>query len=475
MRRRLNDTTWNRGPLATLLNADARPIRPVVPVALAAASLALVALVGAAPFTGFRTYLVLAMVGGLGLTVVLQRFALGVAILPLVAAAVPFSLGTGTQSPIVAGLMFAVMLLGLWVVRAVVARDFRIVDSPINLPVVTLSVVWIIAFAWSDVIHSPLVWTWNDFILPRLGQLGIVVVSSGVLLLGLNAGRDLRFVKIATWSLIGLSVIPVLAFYGGMPNAVAFISTGGLFTGWVVALAYGQALFNEKLPTWLRGGLVLLVMAWLVKATLFQTIWFSGWVPALVAVAIITLWRSRRVFVALLLIAAIAVATNYGTVLHAVYQQKVEEGDLTRVGIWDQALNVFQQNPLLGTGPAGYAAYNMSIYRGSQFSLSTHSNYLDVVIETGVVGTLAFAWFLLTMAYLGWRARTSWTSGFAGGYANGAFGAFLGVIVAMGLGDWLIPFVYNQTIAGFRYTVHSWLFLGFLASLAARRPVSEDV
>jgi hypothetical protein len=46
----------------------------------------------------------------------------------------------------------------------------------------------------------------------------------------------------------------------------------------------------------------------------------------------------------------------------------------------------------------------------------------------------------------------------------------LGLIVAMAMGDWFIPFVYNQTIAGFRFTVHSWVFLGFLASLAITRP-----
>jgi O-antigen ligase len=179
--------------------------------------------------------------------------------------------------------------------------------------------------------------------------------------------------------------------------------------------------------------------------------------------------RSREVFVVLLIVAAIGVASNHETVLHALYQQKVDQGDLTRLGIWDQALGQFRQSPILGTGPAGYAAYNMSIYRGSQYSLSTHSNYLDVVMETGIVGTAVFLWFLATMLFLGWRAVSRWQSGFEGGLACGAFGAYLGVLVAMWLGDWLIPFVYNQGIAGYRYTVYSWLFLGFLANLAARR------
>jgi hypothetical protein len=36
----------------------------------------------------------------------------------------------------------------------------------------------------------------------------------------------------------------------------------------------------------------------------------------------------------------------------------------------------------------------------------------------------------------------------------------------MALGDWVIPFVYNQGIDGFRYTVHTWVFLGLAAGLS---------
>jgi hypothetical protein len=458
------------GSLAIDFRVDAWVKRDPLPIAIATITLGLAAVVGDAPTVGLRSYLVLATAAGLGLVVTAGRMPIGVAILPLVAAAVPFSLGTGTQSPIVAALMFSVLLLALWIVRAVGARDLRVVRSPIYLPILTLMVVWIVAFGWGDVVHSPLVWTWNEFILPRLGQLGVVLISLGVLLLGLNASRDLQCMKLATWGLIALSVIPLLAFWTETLHSVSFINTGGLFTTWVVALAYGQALYNRTLPTWIRAALVVFVVAWLVKASIFQTSWFSGWMPALVAVALITLLRSREVFVVLLIIVAIGVASNHETVVHALYQQKVDQGDLSRLGIWDQALTQFRQNPILGTGPAGYAAYNMSIYRGSQYSLSTHSNYLDVVMETGIVGTAVFLWFLATMLFLGWRAVSRWKSGFEGGLAYGAFGAYLGVLVAMWLGDWLIPFVYNQGIAGYRYTVYSWLFLGFLANLAARRP-----
>jgi hypothetical protein len=36
----------------------------------------------------------------------------------------------------------------------------------------------------------------------------------------------------------------------------------------------------------------------------------------------------------------------------------------------------------------------------------------------------------------------------------------------MALGDWLFPFVYTQTIAGFDYAVYSWVFLGATVALS---------
>jgi hypothetical protein len=67
--------------------------------------------------------------------------------------------------------------------------------------------------------------------------------------------------------------------------------------------------------------------------------------------------------------------------------------------------------------------------------------------------------------------RNEWSAGqgFGSGLAHGVLGGLAGAVVAMLLGDWVIPFVYNQTIAGFRYTLYTWLFLGALMSMYAMR------
>jgi len=408
------------------------------------------------------------------LLVSLSRLGLGVALVPVVAAAVPFELSTGTDSPIVAGLMFVALLLGVWLLRALAGRDLRIVRSPVVVPCIGLVVVWIFAFLYSDVDVSPSVWNWDRFTLPRLGGLAVVLLSIGALLLALNVGRNRRWIRLATWSFLGLSVVGIVGIYLDDP-AFGFLATGGLFTMWAVALAYGQALFNERLSRLARAGLLALTVAWLFQAIVLETIWFSGWVPSVIALAVITFFRSKRTFAMLVLGVAIAVALNWGRVYQALWTAKIQEGDYNRPSVWQQALQVAEQHPLLGTGPAGYMAYYRSVYANSPFSsLSSHSNYVDVVAETGIVGTAVFAWFMVSLLVVGWRAHRRWRSSFEGGFAQATLGGLLGLMVAMALGDWFIPFVYNQTIAGFRYTVQSWIFLGFLASLAAVQGDFED-
>jgi O-antigen ligase len=448
-------------------------LRFVISAAIAVGTVGLAAIAGSGRLPITIIDLPLALGAMIGLVAILLRIDLGVALVPLVATAVPFSLGTGTQTAIVASLMFAGLLLAMWVVRSVLTHELRLVRSPVYFPTVALVVVWIVAYVYANAVRSPLVEAWPTFALAQVGGLAVVVISAGVMLLALNAGRDLRRIQIAAWSIIGIGVWACLEYYLKLPLPMSFLSLGGLFTMWAVALAYGQALFNQNLPTWSRCGLVVIVAGWLFKSAFQETFWFSGWAPPLVVVLVLTLLRSRRAFAVLLPIVATVVLLNRDQIYQIVWGLTVQKGDLSRLDIWQEQLVLIGQYPLLGTGPAGYAVYNVNLFADSLYAMSTHSNYLDVLAETGIVGAVIFGWFVVTLLVVGWRACRRYRSGFVGGYANAAYAGLFGVLFAMGLGDWFIPFVYNQTIAGFRFTVHSWVFLGFLAFLGAERPTEK--
>jgi O-antigen ligase len=398
---------------------------------------------------------------------------LGVAALPMVGAAVPFRVGTGSQSPVVAALILAIVLIGLGVVRAIRTTDWS-PGAVVTWPAVALMLVWVLALLWSNVDLDPLVTTWATFPLVQLGGAGVAVISAGVLLLSMTAGRQGPWIQVATWSLIACGALTLAVYFTGRQEDFAWMDTGGLFTMWVVALSWGQALFNRDLPRFLRVALGLHALTWAFKAAVLQTWWFSGWVPALVVLAVILVLRSRWAFAVVGVLVGAAAVLKFNLLYDIIWGATVEKGDLSRLEIWRQSFDLLARHYILGTGPAGYAVYFQSTYAGSAFSMSTHNNFVDVLAETGLIGALVFGWFLIALLLVGWRARARWRFGFNGAFAQSAFAGLIGVMVAMNLGDWFIPFVYNQTIGGFRFTVHSWVFLGFLASLALTRPRPQD-
>lgn len=404
----------------------------------------------------------------------IRKIEFGLAILPVVGAAVPFHVATGSQSPIVAALALAMIVIGLSIPRALRANDWSIATSVV-LPIVALVLVWILAYLWGNVELDPLVTVWSSFPVAQLGGTAIAIVSFSVLLVAMSVGRSGPWIAVATWGLIacGAVVLVPLLIDRSSPILTPF-ETGGLFTMWVVALSFGQALFNSRLHVLLRIALAALALGWEIKAAVLETWWFSGWLPTLVVLVVILFLRSRVLFGTCVALGGVAAALNFDRLYGVVWGTTVQKGDLSRLDIWQQTFDLQKQHLLLGTGPAGYAVYFQSLYAGSPFSMSTHNNYLDVLAETGIIGAIVFAWFLVTLLVLGWRARRRWGAGFHGAFAQSAFAGLIGVIVAMSQGDWFIPFVYNQTIAGFRYTVHSWVFLGFLMALALTRPIPQE-
>jgi hypothetical protein len=87
------------------------------------------------------------------------------------------------------------------------------------------------------------------------------------------------------------------------------------------------------------------------------------------------------------------------------------------------------------------------------------------VAQTGLVGLFFLLWFFWEMGRLVWKLRERVPTGFGRGYVYGAAGGLAATMVLGMLGDWVLPFVYNIGLNGFRSSVLIWLFLGGLVSL----------
>src|SRR5438876_9431686 len=88
-----------------------------------------------------------------------------------------------------------------------------------------------------------------------------------------------------------------------------------------------------------------------------------------------------------------------------------EEG----VTIWEDAVHVFNEDPILGTG------FNTYAYMGRVGGYTdTHNYYLKILIETGLVGLLIFLWLLGVACKVSWRLFSM---------ANGPFRRVLGCVL----------------------------------------------
>jgi O-antigen ligase len=245
-------------------------------------------------------------------------------------------------------------------------------------------------------------------------------------------------------------------------SAEAFMPVGAaysLFWVWLVSLALSQALLNEQLWRGWRVVLIVLVAATFYVAYVQAGEWQSGWLPAAVSVAAILLARWWRLG---LLFAVVSIAP-----LLRLIDKLIEIDNYsysTRLDAWEIVMQIVKMNPILGLGPANYYWYTpLFPIRGYAVVFNSHSQYIDLIAQTGILGLLCFFWFAGTVGWLGWRLRSRVPAGFA--YVYGALGGLVGMLVAAALGDWVLPFVYNVGLTGMRSSLLAWMFLGGLVAL----------
>lgn len=408
----------------------------------------------------------------------MRRIEYGIMAIVLTAGLVRFSLPTGTESEIVASLLVSAAIVALWLVQMlVVERRLWLKPVRTNIPLVAFMLVCAISFVWSNAFRDVLVVTWGTFPMVQLASLAVMLLLPAVFLLVSNVVETLRWLKVLWVIFLVLGTGAVISQLLRLPTA-RIINSSGVFPLWIVSLTYPQALFNRELRSWQRIGLLGLCGLWLYYQLGLGMVWLSGWGPALVTIVVTTFFRSKRLFLVLMLIMVIYVGVRFDYFYDKVYVESVEEGDMERLELWQTNLEHVANHPLFGTGPAGYAVYYMSYH--PENARSTHNNFFDIIAQTGIVGMFFYLWFFAALARTAielckWLKHTH---GFEAAFAYGMVGGVGGAVVSMMLGDWIIPFAYNQTVEGFDHSVYAWVLMGALVSLHhivnARQPLPQN-
>jgi hypothetical protein len=393
----------------------------------------------------------------IGITFMLHRPDLIPLIILTTAAFVPLSLPTGTESRLVFSLLLTLLSVGIWVFRMLaVEKTLRLRPSPVNKPLLGFSLITTFSLFWSLAFRDPLVPVWASFPIVQVASTVVMIMLPGAFLLVANYVKDQKSLKVLMTVMLVAGVLGLVRQYKLAPLPV---NTGGLFTMWIVTLSTSLALFIREITRVRRALLLLLGGTWVIWGFILHTDWLAGWLPGLIAVGVLSFLRSKKLFL-ILLLCMLAYAVVQISGLENTFAAENQISGQTRMSAWEVNWRVTSKHLLLGTGPAGYTAYYM--YYFPTEGMATHSNYIDILAETGIFGLGMLIWFFAILAWRGYKlcVRLKGRGDFLEGLAQAGFAGTIGCIVAMAFGDWLFPFAYTQTIAGFDYAVYNWLFMG---------------
>ena len=234
-----------------------------------------------------------------------------------------------------------------------------------------------------------------------------------------------------------------------------------MFWTWLVALAFGQAMFNKELKTYIKGLLIVVVLVTLYVAVVQAYDWKSGWLPALVAIAAIVGLRYKKLVVFAIPVALMGVVYVAGKLIAT---DEYSWG--TRVDAWIIVLEIAKVNPLLGLGFSNYYWYTpLYPIRGWRVSFNSHSQYVDLIAQVGIIGFLCFFWLFFEVGWLSWKLANKLPEGFAKAYSYSVLAGIAGTLLAAFLVDWVLPFVYNIGFTGFRASILPWIFFGGLVAV----------
>lgn len=413
-------------------------------------------MMGVLVLTSRGRWLALGMLGALAFPALLALSRYTVEIILFASLFVPFTLSTGSQSPIVASLLLTALFGGVWLLRLVFERE-RWPKTPAVVPLLGFMATAVISFFWGEIWRDPMIPPWFLF-RARLGGLGVMLLSPLALWLAAAYLRHPRQVDRLVGMFLAAGALGAIQIVAGRP-LFPFLNTGGLFPMWLFSFGAALLLFRP-LPNGWRLGIAMMLGIWGWYVLVPGISWISGWLPPIVALLVVVWLRSRRLFALASGVLLGLAALYWGPLQFWVFDYNYQTSGTTRLEAWARNWQVTREHLLFGTGPAGYAAYYMTYFPDQ--AMATHNNYLDVLAQTGLIGMGFFLWFL---AALGREIFQIWrwvhaSDGQARSLVAGLVGGFAGLLVAMGLGDWFLPFPYTQTIAGYRYTVWGWLFAG---------------
>jgi hypothetical protein len=382
---------------------------------------------------------------------------------------VPSPFGSGRNETLNTPILLVALLTALWLFVSIVnRREIRIVKSRVYLPLFVFFVITAISFVNGQILYYSF-----GRLAPLSAQIGglLVFFLSGLafLLIG-NQVKETIWLQRLVWLFLGISAIYLIGrlSHWTQNNIRPFFQYGSdasVFWIWLVAITASQLFVNKHIGRRWRVLLAITLFISFYVSYWLSSWWKSGWVPALVSLLVVLWFASPRLRWVGVLLGFLFVVINIAGSESLILGSE-DYSVLTRGEAWKIVIEIGKVNPILGLGPANYYWYTpLFPILGYNSQFSSHNNYIDLYAQLGIVGLICFSWFATEIGMLGWRLKDRVPDGFPKAYVVGALAGLVGMLVTGLLGDWILPFIYNVGLHGFRSSVFGWLFLGGLVAL----------
>jgi O-antigen ligase len=415
----------------------------------------------------------LALIGGglaiFGLLFFMKNPGIGFPIIAVSSLLIPFAISTGTQTRINITLLLVMLLLASWLVKMLVFdKLFSVLPSRAIYAALAFSLSVLLSFGFGQLPWYP---TKAASLFAQLGQVLLMVMSAGAFILSASRLTSSRWLKWMVFSFIILGGIYAIGF--SVPSLRQYVNRifqravlDSMFWTWLAVLSFGQAWLNTKLKPSIRGLFALVSAASIYTVLVTKQSWVSGWFPTAIGIFLMLFLKKPKFAVvsAFLFIAAISI--RFQLIQNYLFVGDNEYSLLTRVEAWKILFEIIGQNPVFGVGPANYYFYT-PFYNilGYSVKFNSHNNYIDLLAQVGLLGTGTFIWWLVEIARTGFNLIKRELEPFEHAYAISALGGLAATLVAAFLGDWIIPFIYNVGMDGFRSSGLAWIFMGALVFL----------
>jgi len=346
---------------------------------------------------------------------------------------------TGAQTAVSFALLF-------WVVKMFVIKKFRLARTPLNIPII----VFLVAAAIGVI-------TAIDFRHSLKGYMTLGWIS--IFFLTVNNVKDKnQFKRLVTLLFIFTTVAAAYGIWQSLtkidfmhtakrlhevlPRSTGFFNhymTFGGYLNMVFPLTFGLLLFGSSKSafsgsrrTLPKRQLLLGLAGLLILIALVFTYTRGAWIGFLAGLVFMAILKSKKVFFISLVVVILIVVTLAISPHSLVSRRAVSIFNLAsidRLSMWKSSLKIVKDYALTGVGWEGFGKIYPEYSSPRAYWPHAHNNFLNVAVESGMLGLGIFLWLLIVILKSGVTVFKRVEDGYLKGISLGFLGGFVAFVV----------------------------------------------